>query len=124
MNNLLPAACPAHISGMVHAHCKIFLCFDNQRISKLFVNDKCRGARTFVISPTRRNHKSFFCELCASSGVFEAGERQNILSICRLRSGGELAKFRVLSLFPTKYTSTERALFLIGLEIDLSSLVE
>ena len=25
MNNMLPAACPAHILGMVYAHCKIFL---------------------------------------------------------------------------------------------------
>ena len=31
--NLLPAACPAPVSRKVHAHCIIFLCFDNQRIA-------------------------------------------------------------------------------------------
>ena len=45
MNNKLPAACPAPISGKVSAHSAKLLLFDEQRISDALIKDRCLGAR-------------------------------------------------------------------------------
>ncbi len=41
----LGAACPAPISGVVHAHIANLLLFDEQRISDALIKDRCLGAR-------------------------------------------------------------------------------